>query len=431
MTNDTTTMNTNIIPGNINGNHVADGPLTTAAIREASPELLRNEIDSRVVKIRPMSTPVDQISRMVGSRPARSMIVEYYSVDTRPIESTVIAGPTLIEDVDTTEWPMTFMISTANDRLFAPTETIMFPGVQVSTDNGKTENLVCYISEVMTGQKQGLKLMALNISKDTVKKGVPPELNKNQKIVRMGRAAAELDVQTAQFEALPVKANNYCQIFKAQIEQSTFSRLSAKEVGWSFSDQEEVAIMDMRLGMEKSFLFGTKARLTDPLKFDEVLFTAGIWNQAATTHSLELGDLDQSGLLALMKHAFTGEASGSPRKVLLAGSDLVLALNNLETTKVLMAGDVVTRWGIDFNEIRSKFGSLYVVHSEVFDQCGHSSDGLILDVEYMTKYSHVPFRVERLDLKSSGQRNTEALVATEASCIVLRHPKTHVRVIGQ
>lgn len=207
-------MNTNIIPGNINGNHVADGPLTTAAIREASPELLRNEIDSRVVKIRPMSTPVDQISRMVGSRPARSMIVEYYSVDTRPIESTVIAGPTLIEDVDTTEWPMTFMISTANDRLFAPTETIMFPGVQVSTDNGKTENLVCYISEVMTGQKQGLKLMALNISKDTVKKGVPPELNKNQKIVRMGRAAAELDVQTAQFEALPVKANNYCQIFK-------------------------------------------------------------------------------------------------------------------------------------------------------------------------------------------------------------------------
>lgn len=424
-------MNTNIIPGSINGNHVADGPLTTSAIREASPELLRNEIDSRVVKIRPMSTPVDQISRMVGARPAQSMIVDYYSVDTRPIESTVKDGPDLIDGIDSTVWPMTFKVTTANDRLFAPTETVMFPGISVTTDQGKTENLVCYVSEVMTGKNAGLKLVALNLSKDFAAEGIPPEMSKNEPIVRMGRAAAELDVQTAQFEALPVKASNYCQIFKAQIEQSAFARLSAKEVGWSFSDQEEVAIMDMRLGMEKSFLFGTKMRLTDPLKFDEVLFTDGIWNQAGSEHTLELGDLDQSMLLSMMKHAFTGEASGSSRKVLLAGSDLVLALNNLETTKVLMAGDVVTRWGIDFNEIRSKFGSLYVVHSEVFDQCGHSSHGLILDVEYMTKYSHVPFRVERLDLKSSGQRNTEALVATEASCIVLRHPKTHVRIIGQ
>ena len=47
-----------------------------------------------------------------------------------------------------------------------------------------------------------------------------------------------------------------------------------------------------------------------------------------------------------------------------------------------------------------------------------------------TKYSHVPFKVEELDLKSSGQRNTQAIVATEASCLVLRHPKTHVRVNG-
>ena len=65
-----------------------------------------------------------------------------------------------------------------------------------------------------------------------------------------------------------------------------------------------------------------------------------------------------------------------------------------------------------------------------FDQCGHSTDGLIVDPQYMTKYSHVPFRVEHLDLKKSVVRNTEALVATEASCLVLRHPKTHVRVNG-
>lgn len=60
---------------------VIDGPLTTAAVRQGSPALLLNEIDSRVVKVRPMATPVDQISRMVGARAASSMIVEYYLVD--------------------------------------------------------------------------------------------------------------------------------------------------------------------------------------------------------------------------------------------------------------------------------------------------------------------------------------------------------------
>lgn len=54
---------------------------------------------------------------------------------------------------------------------------------------------------------------------------------------------------------------------------------------------------------------------------------------------------------------------------------------------------------------------------------------MIIDPQYLTKYSHIPFKVEHLDLKKSGVRNTDALVATEASCLVLRHPKSHSRVI--
>lgn len=410
--------------GTVNGQHVTDGPLTTSVASQASPDLLTNEIDTRVVKIRPMATPIDQISRMVGSRPSSSMKVEYYSVDTRPMETTSQGGAKNVDDV-AADQPPTFILTTANDRLFAPTDTVLFPEKMVTTERG-SEALTCYVSEVLTGSESGLKLIALNLSPgDTL-----PTIGSGTKMVRMGRAAAELDVQTAQFEALPVKEYNYCQIFKTQVEQSALMRLSSKEVGWNFSDQEEVAIMDMRMGMEKSFLFGTMARLTDPLKLDEVLFTRGIWNQAGSETAVSLSEMTQNDLVELMKDAFTGTAAGSPRKILVAGSQLIMALNKLESTKVIMSGDTVTRWGIDFNEIRSKFGSLYVVHAEVFDQCGHANDGLIIDPQYMTKYTHVPFRVERLDLKRSGVRNTEALVATEASCLVLRHPKTHIRVLG-
>jgi hypothetical protein len=80
--------------------------------------------------------------------------------------------------------------------------------------------------------------------------------------------------------------------------------------------------------------------------------------------------------------------------------------------------------------MHSKFGTLYVIHSEVLDACGHAADGLIIDPEFLTKYVHVPFGATTLDLRSSGQRNTEAVVLTEVSCLVLRYPDAHVRVIA-
>jgi len=43
---------------------------------------------------------------------------------------------------------------------------------------------------------------------------------------------------------------------------------------------------------------------------------------------------------------------------------------------------------------------------------------------------HVPFQAETLDLRRSGQRNTDAVVLTEASCLVLRYPDAHIRVTG-
>lgn len=416
------TVESGIVVGVAGGNHVVNGPLTVASAREASPSLIRSDVDSRIVKIRPMSTPIDQISRMAGGRPAKSMVVEYYSVDTKPVKAGVAAGGCSVTDGSYDGHQM-YLLHTDNDGMFAATETLMLPTAEC--ENGA---LVLYVVESgKTGE--GVKVVVLN--GDDLEEDVLAELQTGDPVVRMGRAASELDVQTAQFEALPVKSSNYCQIFKAQVEQSTYAKLSSKEVGWTLSDQEEVAIMDMRMGMEKNFLFGVKARLTDPRKFDEVLLTGGIWNQATGKFSVKLETFGQDDLVDLMKTAFTGSAAGSSKKIMIAGSDMIQAINKMEYTKVISASDTVTRWGIDFNELRSKFGSLYVIHSEIFDQCGHQKDALIVDPQYLTKYTHVPFRVERLDLKKSGLRNTDAIVATEASCVVLRHPAAHIKVTGR
>ncbi len=256
-----------------------------------------------------------------------------------------------------------------------------------------------------------------------------PRLNEGTRLVRMGRAASELDVQTAQFSAIPQKASNNCQIFKMQVEQSTFAKIADKEIGWNFNDQEEAAIIDMRLGMEKSFLFGCRTKIFDTRKNEYLYLTGGIWNQTPNTFSVDPDNLTEERLIELFSTAFTGN-NGSKRKILIAGTGLLEAISKMQVSRIVRGSETRVKWGVEFKELVSNFGTLYVLHSEIFDQCGHRDDGFVIDPNYMTKYVHVPFRAEQLDLRSSGQRNTDAVVLTEASCLVLRYPMAHMKVIG-
>lgn len=92
-----------------------------------------------------------------------------------------------------------------------------------------------------------------------------PSIPVNTPLIRMGRAATELDVQTAQFAALPIKSQNFARYSNAD-RAIDFPKIANKEVEWDFSDAEEAAIYDMRLGMEKSFMFGVKNTIFDPRK---------------------------------------------------------------------------------------------------------------------------------------------------------------------
>lgn len=413
-------MSTQILNGAESGRHIVDGPVTVAITNEAVPGLIRNAIDDRIVKVRPMATPIDQLSRCGGSRHADGMVVNYYSVDPKETEARVKKDVTPGLGNRRAENVYTHVISTDNDMLFEPSETLMFPTVTVS---GHSPLVVYVVDRLQAG---GLEVMVINGDGDTPE--MPP-IPKGSRIVRMGRAASELDVQTPQFQALPTKRSNNCQIFKMQVEESTMHKIASKEVGWSFSDQEEAAIIDMRLGMEKNFIFGAGRVVLDPSKNGDVYLTEGIWNQATEEQQITLDDLDEKTLIDIAKAAFTGN-SGSKRKIFICGSELLSRLSKIECSKVRRSTETRVKWGLAFNEVITNFGSLYIIHSDIFDQCGHSCDGMIIDPAYLTKYVHIPFYTEQLDLRRSGQRNTSAVVITEASCLVLRYPKSHLRVVG-
>lgn len=388
--------------------------LTTQTTQQVSPTLLRSEIDERITRIRPSSTPLDQISRMAGARHSGSMKVDYYSVDLKPGLSSVqatLASKTYNADEG-------FVITVTDNGFLSKSDTVLFPTVPA----GDNKYLTGY---VIQSDGRSATILPTNLDYNQDNQYVLPLISKDTKIVRMGRAAGELDVQTPLFNTLPVKKDNFCQIFKTQIEESLLQRLADKEVGWTFSDQEEVAILDMRMCMERSFLFGNKRKITVE-DGSEVMLTGGIWNQTDRLFSYKT--LDSDVLTSMMRNAFS-DSNGSTRKVLLAGSGLIEQLSNLNIQRVITSNERVTKWGVDFDQIVSKFGTLYVARSEVFDLCGMDGYGMIIDPEYITKYSHIPFSAERISFHKQGVRNTEAVVLTEASCLVLRYPNAHMRII--
>ncbi len=399
---------------------VSGAPLTATDAATLSPDLLLSEIDQRITKVKPMATPIDQITRHFGSRKAGAMEVAYYSVECKP------GSDTLEEDFEgktqTLSRGLVASIRPSHPAYFEPTETILVPSVKMQDGNG----LVLYVVGKSDDQNS-LNVIPVNPNISSSQQSIP-EIPEGAELVRMGRAASELDVQTAQFEAVPTKAENFCQIFKMQVEQSTFMKMADKEVNWTFSDQEEIAVADMRMGMERSFLFGVKANITDSSTHREVRLTGGIWNQAAGTFPYDHSRLTEDTLIDLCSRAFES-SSGSGKKFIFAGTGFVDAVSKIETKKVRMAAETYTRFGLQFHEIVSNYGSLYLIYSPIFDKCGHRNDALIVDPDLVTKYCHIPFRTDTLDLRTAGIRNTDAVVITEASCIVLRQPQAHIRVI--
>lgn len=412
----THTTHTTHMSATITENTVSDAPVTTQISAQVSPTLLRSEIDERIIKIRPSSTPLDQISRMAGARKAGSMKVEYYSVDLKPgsVHTQGALQARAITKDDTIE------INIDTKSVLSVSDTVLFPTIR----NTEGEPIVGYVFNV---DSKKVTMLPVNIEFNEDGEFNFPAIADKTLLVRMGRAAGELDVQTPQFATLPTKEYNLCQIFKAQIEESMLQRLSDKEVGWTFSDQEEVAILDMRMCMERTFLFGNK-RIIKLNDGSDILLTGGIWNQTEKEFAYNKDALDSRMLINMMRKAFS-DSNGSTRKVLLAGSGLIERLNSLEHNRVLSGNERVTKWGVDFDYVVSKFGSLYVARCEVFDLCGMEDYGMIVDPEYITKYSHVPFSAERISFHKQGVRNTEAVVLTEASCLVLRYPNAHMRIV--
>ena len=417
------------------GHERAEGIATETFGREDDPEIYQKEIDERITKIRPMATPIDQISRYATAQRSGSFEVKYYSVGTRPVKTTLTTAVTA-SSTPSVE------IEVADPDMFTLDDTIRVVGVKAKTDykgvayNANAANtpdlVLCVCGKTSTGQPIVYAVNGTMVSQQPI--GVPA-IPVNTTLIRMGKSCGELDVQTGRFNNLPTSELQYCQNFMAQIEQSTLDKIANKEVNWDFNDLEEDSIYDMRLTMENSYLFGDMNRVSHSTKDGmSQWFTKGIWWQAGK--DIEVGQWDNTKLVTVItdddrvdisKDLFVGTGIGNKRKVLLCGSDFLAALSKINSDKFRLK-DTVEVWNLKFKSWETDFGEILAMHDELFDLNGMSDHAFALDPEFLTKKTHLSWSRNILDLKKAGVRNTDAVVIQEISCLYLRYAKAHARL---
>lgn len=416
-----------------------DGIATESQGRQdGDAEMYTKDIDKRITKIRPMATPVDQISRYATAQHSDSFEVKYYSVGTRPISCKVSEKLT----AQVSGQSVTLVVDDPN--MFTLDDTIRVVGVKGKYD----EKGVAYDAEdenapdlvlCVCGRNDSTSqptVYAVNGNLDSNKQAIyVPEIPAGTTLVRMGKACGELDVQTGRFNNIPTAEVQYCQNFMIQVEQSTFDKIAAKEVDWNFSDIEEDGIYDMRLSQENTFLFGVKNKIHHTTKNGMATwFTGGIWYMAGK--DIEVGKWDATegcavitddNLVDITKDLFVGTGIGNKRKVLLCGSEMLAAFSKIKSEKFRLK-DTVEIWNLKFKSWDTDFGEVLTIHHELFDANGMADCGFAIDPEYLTKKTHVSWSRNILDLKQAGVRNTDAVVIQEVSCLYLRYAKAHARM---
>lgn len=420
-------------------------PMTAYGSDVNAPELNREDISSSVTQMLPSRTPVDTIMRnLKRSQKAMSQKIGYYQASYKPIcdnfdatatgaGSSVAAPASAYKMASGVELSFIF-VKVLNADMWRNNDTLLMRGLTLPGRKGAAvvggtgthiEDVMFYVAEK---NETVLKLIPIGGLKSAKSgKFVLPDFLNSTVLIRMGQAKSELDITTDPFAIYPTLSWQYCQNFMAQIEESTFQKLTQKEASWGFSNFEAVNIMSMKMEMELSMLFGSEGEYV--AGNNRTYFTRGITRDIENTLTYGSGGSDltitKDNYNTWLKEVFDGN-NGSTNRVLFAGSGLIKSLSLVdEFTRSITSVEKDAVLGVDVRKINTYFGTLDVVLAPLFREAGWENNGLILDLEHVTKHEFVPMSVTNLDLKSSGTRNADARVIQEVSCLTLRHPDCH------
>ena len=431
----------------------------------------QKQINKHIVEMKLESCPIDQILRSASKTNKSSDIrVQYYQIGQRPIMTTLETAISATNSGNATA------IDPVNNSCFDSMDTIIFPEIMGYDDDGATRSTLKPLMVRVVGRQDATLnpiVIAVNGKKNSGKgnRWDLPDIPAGAKMLRLGRAAGEKDVETASYYQLPEASIQFCQRYIMQAEESVIERMSQKVVDWDFSKQERVAMDDMRDGIERSGLFGIKS-VGRYGNNGNVYTTGGIYWEAgkdlqlghwqpkmeigpdgtkqAVTVQVENPDYDpdtegseefltktvyeyvisEKELTNFINQAIHNAGNGSRTKLLFVDNLIYMALSNLKSERrlIMQTENNYQNWHLDFESFTSMGTKILIYRHDAFNYMGMSGCAFLLDPRYLEKWVFGDWSRKEYDLKDLFIRNSNAVVMEEFSCWTLYFPNAHARV---
>lgn len=437
------------------GSLVGGAATVTATEQVQDAEWYLKQINKTIVEMKFTGTPIDQILRNSTFNKSDSIVVKYYSVGQRPLTAKLKEASTeMTSDSPTKIVLEDNSILGAMDTLVAMDQDGNFIKGYIPGSNAEDSlhPLMIRVNAIDDADNKPYVYAVNGKLSSTGKNFLIPQLPAGTILLRMGRAAAEKDVQTGRYFILPEPTEQYCQRFIMQVEQSVYDRFSKTEVEWAFTRVERMAMEDMRIGIEASGLFGIKSK--HMINAQGNIYTCeGIWYRAGK--DLELGHwekvLDAAGkpvvdadgnyvqeyiitedeLVDLVARIIDGAGNGSRRKMVFVDNTIYAALCKIRTknrVRVFEPANNYLNTGLDFQAFESMGTKLLFYRHDLFNAWGFNGRAFCLDPEYLDKWVFQNWERHEYDLKKLFVSNANAVTMEEFSCWTLGFPDAHARI---
>lgn len=438
-----------------NGGKVVGGEASvTKNTQIQDAEWYLKQINKTIVEMKFTGTPIDQILRTASFNKSDSIIVKFYSVGQRPLKAVLKTQFTEM----TSDTPQALDLEDASvlgamdTCLCMNADGTFVPGYKPGTSEQDPNHPLMIRVHAVSSETNKPLVYAVNGKKSSTNKPfIIPQLAKGTILIRMGRAAAEKDVQTGRYYQLPSPDEQYCQRFIMQVEQTIYDRLSKTEVEWSFTRVERMAMEDMRIGMEASGLFGVKSN--HQFNSQGNIYTCeGIWYRAGK--DLELGSwqiktdtngnklhdgtnyiqeyvITEEDLVDLIGQIIDGAGNGSRTKLVFVDNRIYAALCKIKSVnrvRIFEPERNYNNWGLDFQSFESMGTKLLFYRHDLFNAWGFDGRAFCLDPEYLDKWVFQNWERKEYNLKELFISNSNAVTMEEFSCWTLGFPDAHARI---
>lgn len=402
-----------------------DKGLSTDLTRELVPGLIKDEYDDAVVKMGYSSTPMNAMMREMGSKPIKSLVFGYYSIDLRKTEDVLqVAVSAIAADEAARKVPKPVEITVGDDSVFDVSDVILFDGVSGYDENG-VETPYINLAALVVSKPGSNKLNIQFLNAKTIVSNAIPATTK---IYILGHAAAEEDASTTPWMALPEPTQQYMQKFMVQSLISSVFEESNKEVNWTKKDVDDIILQQLVEDIENFYIFGVRSYTFNPNTKLHTRTCAGVLQQmfegGAPVIELYEDDMTFAGLLQATRLTFEGN-SGSMKRYMFSGGKIAPAIWGIKDLYKTATVKDFRAFGYDFEGLNLMGYSLVHVPHPLLNKKGKSNYAIVIDRAYLQRGVFRSMKDTKLELEKTGSYDGDSTVWSEISAPILKYPKAH------